>query len=69
MDTAANIPCLGKFGGPIFPYTALGGFLNGSQILGANPPYKDATALIVTFVVNNFYSKNDTALALAWEEQ
>lgn len=68
-----NLPCLGEFGGPVFPYTSLGGFLNGSQTLGENPPYKDATALVIVFVVNNFYNQDqhdqdNLTKALAWEE-
>ncbi|KAK3872829.1 hypothetical protein Pcinc_022085 [Petrolisthes cinctipes] len=68
LDGKLNLPCLGEYGGPVFPYTALGGFLNGSQTLGDNPPYKDATALVIIFVVNNFYNKDNLTQALAWEE-
>uniref|UniRef100_A0A3P9APQ1 SSD domain-containing protein n=1 Tax=Esox lucius TaxID=8010 RepID=A0A3P9APQ1_ESOLU len=53
-------PCLGTFGGPIFPWLVLGGYD------GTN--YNNATALVITFPVNNFH--NDTAKlgkALAWE--
>ncbi|ROT61660.1 niemann-pick C1 [Penaeus vannamei] len=68
MDTTLDIPCLGEYGGPILPFTALGGFLNGSQILGANPPYKDASALVISLVVNNFNDKEKVEKAKAWEE-
>lgn len=68
MDNELQIPCLGEYGGPVFPYTSLGGFLNGSQVLGDNPPYKNATALVIVFVVNNFYDKGKIEKAMAWEE-
>lgn len=68
MDTTLDIPCLGEYGGPILPFTALGGFLNGSQILGANPPYKDASTLVISLVVNNFNDKEKVEKAKAWEE-
>ena len=68
MDSL-GIPCLGEYGGPVFPYTALGGFLNESQVLGENPAYKDATALVITFVVNNHYNKNELEKAMAWEAE
>ena len=64
-----NTPCLGEYGGPVFPYTALGGFLNGSQVLGDNPPYKNASALVITFVVNNFVNDKYTEKAFAWEKK
>lgn len=55
-------PCLGTFGGPIFPWLVLGGYD------GEN--YNNATALVITFPVNNFH--NDTEKinkALAWEKE
>ncbi|XP_050702417.1 NPC intracellular cholesterol transporter 1-like isoform X2 [Eriocheir sinensis] len=69
LDKDIPIPCLGSYGGPVFPYTALGGFLNGSQVLGPDPLYKNATALVIAFVVNNNYKEEDTEKALAWEKE
>ena len=63
-----NIPCLGEFGGPVFPFTALGGFLNGSTTVPKNPPYKKATAVVITFIVNNFYNSTKIKAAEAWEK-
>ncbi|MEE6464214.1 hypothetical protein FKM82_006214 [Ascaphus truei] len=54
-------PCLGTFGGPIFPWLVLGGY-DGDN-------YNNATALVITFPVNNFH--NDTEKlnkAKAWEK-
>ncbi|KAG8442189.1 hypothetical protein GDO86_011113 [Hymenochirus boettgeri] len=62
-DTSAlHDPCLGTFGGPIFPWLVLGGY-DGEH-------YSNATALVITLPVNNFY--NDTVKlnkAKAWEQE
>ncbi|KAM4705653.1 NPC intracellular cholesterol transporter 1 [Rhinophrynus dorsalis] len=58
--TPLHDPCLGTFGGPIFPWLVLGGYD------GEN--YNNATALVITFPVMNFH--NDTEKiekAKAWE--
>uniref|UniRef100_H3BC01 NPC intracellular cholesterol transporter 1 n=1 Tax=Latimeria chalumnae TaxID=7897 RepID=H3BC01_LATCH len=55
-------PCLGTFGGPIFPWLVLGGYDSDN--------YNNATALVITFPVVNYH--NDTKKvnkALAWEKQ
>ncbi|XP_066939324.1 NPC intracellular cholesterol transporter 1-like [Macrobrachium rosenbergii] len=67
VDPTLTIPCLGDYGGPVYPFITLGGFMNGSQVLGRNPPYKDAEALILTFLVNN--DANVTEKAMHWEKQ
>ncbi|XP_066575598.1 NPC intracellular cholesterol transporter 1 isoform X2 [Amia ocellicauda] len=54
-------PCLGTFGGPVFPWLVLGGY--------DATNYNNATALVITFPVNNYH--NDTEKvnkALAWEK-
>uniref|UniRef100_A0A8C1ZAD7 Niemann-Pick disease, type C1 n=1 Tax=Cyprinus carpio TaxID=7962 RepID=A0A8C1ZAD7_CYPCA len=53
--------CMGTFGGPVFPWLALGGY--------EGTAYNNATALVITFPVNNYL--NDTeklGKALAWEK-
>nr|AAB63372.1 NPC1 [Mus musculus] len=55
-------PCLGTFGGPVFPWLVLGGY--------DDQNYNNATALVITFPVNNYY--NDTERlqrAWAWEKE
>ncbi|XP_048662393.1 NPC intracellular cholesterol transporter 1 isoform X1 [Marmota marmota marmota] len=55
-------PCLGTFGGPVFPWLVLGGY--------DDQNYNNATALVITFPVNNYY--NDTEKlqrAQAWEKE
>ncbi|XP_062844133.1 NPC intracellular cholesterol transporter 1 [Trichomycterus rosablanca] len=54
-------PCMGTFGGPVFPWLALGGY--------EGTAYNNATALVITFPVSNYL--NDTeklGRALAWEK-
>ncbi|XP_038157542.1 NPC intracellular cholesterol transporter 1 [Cyprinodon tularosa] len=58
--TALHDPCLGTFGGPVFPWLALGGYD------GAN--YNNATALVITFPLNNYLNDSvKMGQALAWE--
>ncbi|KAM7400435.1 hypothetical protein PAMA_004903 [Pampus argenteus] len=60
--TLLHDPCLGTFGGPIFPWLALGGY--------DDTNYNNATALVITFPLNN-YLNNTMRLdkALAWEKE
>ncbi|XP_042353563.1 NPC intracellular cholesterol transporter 1 [Plectropomus leopardus] len=60
--TLLHDPCLGTFGGPVFPWLALGGY--------DETNYNNATALVITFPLNNYL--NDSAKlgkALAWEKE
>lgn len=53
--------CLGTYGGPVFPWTALGGY--------DSTNYQNATALVITFVVNNYLDETMNKKAEAWEQQ
>ncbi|CAN9502925.1 unnamed protein product [Ophioblennius macclurei] len=60
--TVLHDPCLGTFGGPVFPWLALGGY--------DEMNYNNATALVITFPLNNYL--NDSlreGKALAWEKE
>uniref|UniRef100_A0AAY4BYF5 SSD domain-containing protein n=1 Tax=Denticeps clupeoides TaxID=299321 RepID=A0AAY4BYF5_9TELE len=60
--TPLHDPCMGTFGGPVFPWLILGGY--------DATNYNNATALVITFPVNNYH--NDTkklGKALAWEKE
>uniref|UniRef100_A0A8C2XCL0 Niemann-Pick disease, type C1 n=1 Tax=Cyclopterus lumpus TaxID=8103 RepID=A0A8C2XCL0_CYCLU len=60
--TMLHDPCLGTYGGPIFPWLALGGY--------DETNYNNATALVITFPLNNYL--NDSVRlgkALAWEQE
>uniref|UniRef100_A0A3Q2Z477 Niemann-Pick disease, type C1 n=1 Tax=Hippocampus comes TaxID=109280 RepID=A0A3Q2Z477_HIPCM len=60
--TLLHDPCLGTFGGPVFPWLALGGY--------DSTNYNNASALVITFPIHN--SRNDTdrlGQAQAWEKE
>ncbi|XP_061588491.1 NPC intracellular cholesterol transporter 1 [Cololabis saira] len=60
--TLLHDPCLGTYGGPVFPWLALGGYD------GTN--YNNATALVITFPLNNYLNDSvRTGKALAWETE
>ncbi|KAL4623363.1 Niemann-Pick C1 protein [Arapaima gigas] len=55
-------PCLGTFGGPVFPWLVLGGY--------DATNYNNATALVITFPVNNYHNDSEKLnKALAWEAE
>uniref|UniRef100_A0A673B615 SSD domain-containing protein n=1 Tax=Sphaeramia orbicularis TaxID=375764 RepID=A0A673B615_9TELE len=59
--TLLHDPCLGTFGGPIFPWLALGGY--------DEENYNNATALVITFPLNNYLDDPvRRGKALAWEQ-
>uniref|UniRef100_A0A5S6R403 SSD domain-containing protein n=1 Tax=Trichuris muris TaxID=70415 RepID=A0A5S6R403_TRIMR len=59
--TSLNMSCLAEYGGPIFPYVALGGF-NGTD-------YLSSTALVVSYLVENYEDAEKNIDAMAWEEK
>lgn len=60
--------CLGKYGGPVDPAIALGGFLADGETLVDKNDYRKATTVILTFLVNNYHNKTKLEPALAWEK-
>lgn len=52
--------CMGTFGGPVFPYVALGGFKEND--------YQTAEVLVLTYLVNNKMEDAYTKKAIAWEK-
>lgn len=59
-----NLECLALYKGPIDPAIALGGF----PINGEIANYEEATALIITILVNNHHNKTLLKPALDWEQ-
>jgi len=57
----ADRECFGTYGGPTFPYVALGGFP------GKN--YSQATSLVITVLLNNHPEEKDNLKAMAWEKE
>lgn len=56
-----NLPCLGPYGGPIFPHIGLAGYPNNS--------YWQANSLVITIPVNNSHSEEIVKPAKAWEKK
>lgn len=61
--------CLANWGGPIDPAIALGGFLQPGENLAKQPHYEKATALILTFIVNNYHNRSLLSPAMEWEKE
>ncbi|CAG9859649.1 unnamed protein product [Phyllotreta striolata] len=63
------IDCLAPYGGPVDPAIALGGFLQPGESLAQHPNYKNATTVILSFIVNNHYNKSLIVPAMEWEKE
>ncbi|CAH2093182.1 unnamed protein product [Euphydryas editha] len=61
--------CLSVWGGPVLPGVALGGFLAPAEPLTKTSRFHRATALILTFIVNNHHNKEKLKPALEWEKE
>lgn len=59
--TDLHTPCLGTYGGPVFPWVALGGY--------EDKEYQSAKAFVITFLVNNHLDEGENGPAKAWEKQ
>jgi Niemann-Pick C1 protein len=64
-----NPECLAGYGGPVDPAIALGGFLGAGETLESEPRYEKATAVILTFLANNYHNKTKLGPALEWEQK
>ncbi|XP_050040436.1 NPC intracellular cholesterol transporter 1-like [Dermacentor andersoni] len=60
-EAFGGMPCLGQYGGPVFPYVGLGGIV-GDQ-------YYSASALVITILVNNNVNPLLLGPAIAWERK
>ncbi|KAH9496657.1 NPC intracellular cholesterol transporter 1 [Bulinus truncatus] len=58
--TKLHTPCLGTFGGPVLPWAALSGY--------QNLTYNTATALVITFLVNDYKDSIRRQQVTAWEK-
>jgi len=71
-----NIGCMSKWGGPVQPYYALGGFIPQGESFPANPEYHKSTAIVMSIILDNYDKKSDKqvdvkglARAMAWEKR
>lgn len=63
-----SIICLARYGGPIDPAIAVGGFLHKGQSLDRDTSYENATSIILTYIVNNFNDEAKLKAVLDWEK-
>ncbi|KAJ8715247.1 hypothetical protein PYW08_005228 [Mythimna loreyi] len=61
--------CLGSYRGPVLPAIALGGFLAPGEALSKRSRFHEASALIITLLVNNKHDKEQLKPALEWEKE
>lgn len=66
LNDSLQIDCLAQFGGTIMPFIGLGGY---PQPASPDPEYGNATALVITYVVNNHNSDTLNEPAMAWEKR
>ncbi|XP_040394231.1 NPC1-like intracellular cholesterol transporter 1 [Cygnus olor] len=60
--TALELSCMAEYGGPVFPYIALGGY--------PDSEYTQAEALIITYSLNNFPRSDPRhKWVLSWEQR
>ncbi|CAH1984188.1 unnamed protein product [Acanthoscelides obtectus] len=72
IKCAANpydpLNCIAPYGGPVDPAIALGGFLQPGDTLAKEPHYEKATAVILTFILQNYHNKSLLSPAMEWEK-
>ncbi|XP_025834125.1 NPC intracellular cholesterol transporter 1 isoform X2 [Agrilus planipennis] len=68
-QNAYNPICLAPYGGPVDPAIAVGGFLKKGEALTKTSHYENATAIILTFLVNNHHNKTKLKPAMEWEKK
>jgi Niemann-Pick C1 protein len=65
-----NMSCLGEYGGPVMPFVAFGGYPSTVTSRGyKQAQYGNASALIVTIIINNHNDEKLNADAEAWEKK
>jgi len=63
-NDSLGLDCLGDYGGTVMPFVALGGYPISSL---SKPEYGNATAILLTFIINNNKNPEDNKKAEAWE--
>lgn len=57
--------CMADFGGIVMPYLALGGY----PTVKRSPQYGNASALVITYIINNHKDAQKNEPAMAWEKE
>ena len=66
LNDTLQLDCLGAYGGPVQPFMGLGAYPQDGVGI---PQYGNATALVITFVINNFNNDTLNEPAMAWEKR
>ncbi|RNA21587.1 Niemann-Pick C1, partial [Brachionus plicatilis] len=64
VNDTLGLSCLGTYGGIVSPFVAMGGY---PQYKKAQQ-YGNASALILTFIINNHKNESENLAAMAWEK-
>lgn len=64
QNDSLGLGCMGDFGGPIMPYIGMGGYPKVKR----TPQYGNATALVITYIINNYKDPKRNEPAMAWEK-
>ncbi|XP_065576590.1 NPC intracellular cholesterol transporter 1-like isoform X2 [Artemia franciscana] len=64
-----SVGCMAEYGGPVFPYVVLGGFLEKNEITSDGANFLNATALVLTVPVNNYQNDEHLSRSKDWEEK
>lgn len=65
VNDSLQLSCFGTFGGTIMPFVALGGYPQ-SNIL---KQYGNSSALVITYIINNYKDPTKNLKAMAWEKR
>ncbi len=64
MNDSMQLSCLSDFGGSVMPYVVLGGYPQSIS----QKQYGNATALVITYIINNYKDQKLNLKAMAWEK-
>ena len=65
LNDSLQLDCLGEDGAPVPPFMGLGAYPQ----VDSQPQYGNATALVITWVINNFNNDTLNQAAMAWEKR
>jgi Niemann-Pick C1 protein len=65
LNDTLQLDCLGENGAPVEPFMGLGAY----PTIDTQPQYGNATALVITWVINNFNNDTLNQPAMAWEKR
>jgi len=64
VNDSMQLSCLSDFGGTVMPYVGLGGYPQSIK----QKQYGNATALVITYIINNHKDPKLNVKAMAWEK-